>query len=297
MKKLVSYFITLLFLYSCSGGQKVSNDIITVSISPFKYFVEAIGGNDFKVNVMVPSGADPHIYEPVPGQITALSRSVAFISNGHLGFELTWLDRFYEVNSRMIKLSLGENIDLIEAEEHHDGGHNEGADPHYWISPGSARIIAVSVKSLLCRLKPGNTYKYESNFKNLSDTIDYFDKMATSLFSGYQGRSFMIFHPALGYIARDYGINQIAVEREGKEPTPSAMKELIDVARKENIRIIFIQKGFDTKNAGAIASEIGAELMEIDPLDENWPQSVSDILNSIHQSLEISRKSNNGKSF
>jgi len=289
MKKLIRLFFITLILYSCSGGQKGSNDIITVSISPFKYFVEAIGGSDFKVNVMVPAGADPHIYEPVPGQIAALRRSIAFISDGYLGFEITWLDRFYETNSRMIKLSLGENIDLIEAEEHNDGGHSEGADPHFWISPRSAKIIAESVKSLLISLRPENSGKYEINFKNLSDTIDYYDKKAIGLFSDYQGKSFMIFHPALGYLSRDYGINQISVEREGKEPTPSSLKELIDVARKENIRMILIQKGFDTKNAGAIASEIGAELQEIDPLDENWPRAVSDILSAIQKSLENSR--------
>ena len=289
MKKLIRLFIITIVLYSCSGGQKISNDIITVSISPFKYFVEAIGGSDFRVNVMVPAGADPHIYEPAPGQITALRRSVAFISDGYLGFEITWLDRFYETNSRMIKLSLGENIDLIEAEEHRAGDHSEGADPHFWISPGSAKIIAESVKSLLISLKPDSSDKYERNYRILADTIDYYDKKAVSLFSDYQGKSFMIFHPALGYLSRDYGINQVAVEQEGKEPTPSTMKELIDVARNENIRIILIQKGFDVKNAGAIASEIGAELYEIDPLDENWPQTVSDILNAIHKSLEKSR--------
>lgn len=290
MNKLIRYIVIALVLSSCSGSQKSSNDIITVSISPFRYFVETIGGSDFRINVMVPAGADPHIYEPVPEQIAVLSRSVAYISDGYLGFEITWLDRFYEANTRMIKLSLADKIKLIGPEEHPEGGHSEGADPHYWISPGCAKIIAGSVKSLLCNLKPENISKYERNFEILSDTIDYYDRIADSLLSGYRGKSFMIFHPALGYIARDYGINQISVESEGKEPTPSSMKDLIDVAKQENIRIIFIQKGFDTKNAGAIASEIGAELKEIDPLAENWPNSISEIISSIHQSFELSSK-------
>jgi zinc transport system substrate-binding protein len=288
MVKQIRNLFFILALWSCSGVQSGTGNIITVSISPFKFFVEAIGGSDFKVNVMVPSGADPHIYEPAPGQVAALSRSVAYISNGHLGFEITWLDRFYEANKKMKKLSLGKSIDLIESTEHDDDGHSEGADPHFWIAPRSAKIVAASVKELLCELKPERKSFYEQNFSSLSDTIDYYDKLATTLFSDCRGKSFMIYHPALGYLARDYNLNQISVETEGKEPNPSSMRDFIDKAGDENIRLIFIQKGFDTKNAGAIASEIGAELREIDPLDENWPQSVEEIITAMHESIEIS---------
>ena len=112
--------------------------IITVSIAPFKYFVEAIAGDDFTVNVMVPPGSDPHVYEPFPEQITKLRTSEAYISNGYLGFEMTWLDRFYETNTGMKKLNLGESIDPIESEHHHEGDNLEGADPHYWVSPKCA---------------------------------------------------------------------------------------------------------------------------------------------------------------
>jgi zinc transport system substrate-binding protein len=288
MVKHIRYLVFILVLWSCTGVHSGTDNIITVSISPFRYFVEAIGGSDFKVNVMVPSGADPHIYEPAPGQVTALSRSVAYISDGYLGFEITWLDRFYEASKGMKKLTLGRSIELIESAEHHAGEHSEGADPHFWIAPRSAKIIASSVKELLCELKPERRSVYEQNFSSLSDTIDYYDKLATSLFSEYKGKSFMIYHPALGYIARDYDLNQISVETEGKEPNPSSLRDFIDRAGNENIRIILVQKGFDTKNARAIASEIGAELKEIDPLDENWPQSVKDIITAIHESIKIS---------
>jgi zinc transport system substrate-binding protein len=110
------------------------------------------------------------------------------------------------------------------------------------------------------------------------------------MFAGFEGKSFMIFHPALGYLARDYGLNQIAVEKEGKEPSPSFMKDLIDMAKSRNIKVIFIQKGFDTKNAGEIASETGATLRPIDPLAEEWPKAVSDIIDAVHESLVKSSK-------
>lgn len=155
MKRILS-FIIIAFLVSCNrSGSNNENKIITVSISPLKYFVEAVRGNDFTVNVMVPPGASPHTYEPMPGQVIALSKSVAYISVGYLGFELTWLDRFFEVNSKMKKLSLADNQDLIRSEESPEGAgdhDHEGVDPHFWISPSSAKLIAGSVRDLLKEL-------------------------------------------------------------------------------------------------------------------------------------------------
>jgi zinc transport system substrate-binding protein len=203
---------------------------------------------------------------------------------------MTWLDRFYEANRRMKKLSLGNKINLIESEEHHEGEHTEGADPHYWVSPKEAMMIAESVRTLLTELKPEKKSEYEARFKILSDTIAAIDSLAARLFSEYRGGTFMIFHPALAYLARDYGLNQIAVENEGKEPTPSSMKNLIDMAGEKKIRVIFIQKGFDTKNAGAIASETGARLVPVDPLSEDWPGSMREIIYEVRNSLELSRK-------
>jgi zinc transport system substrate-binding protein len=278
-------------LISCnSQGNNSNKKTITVSIPPFKYFIEAIGSEDFNVNVMVPAGANPHIYEPIPGQIAALRKSVAFISDGYLGFEMTWLDRFYETNRSMKRLSLGDHIDLIKAVGHSDNGHIEGADPHYWVSPTCAMVMAISVKDLLCELKPENREKYEQNYSKLIETISVIDQKAKDLFSGLKGRSFMIFHPTLGYFARDYGLNQIAVENEGKEPTPSTLKDLIDNARSQNLKVIFVQKEYDTRNARAIASETGSVIETIDPLSENWPGSMMEIINEVHKSLVESMK-------
>jgi zinc transport system substrate-binding protein len=289
MKKVFQYFLLFLLVSCSSGHNQNKKDVITVSISPFRYFVKAIAGDDFDVNVMVPVSADPHVYEPAPNQITALSNSVAFISDGYLDFEITWLDRFFETNRKMKKVSLAEGIDLLKAEENHSHG-NIGADPHFWVSPKAAYPMALTVKSLLVSLRPENTEKYEKNFKALCDTIAMLDKKAVDLFSDHHDKPFMIFHPALAYIARDYHIVELAVEREGKEPSPSSMKALIDEARSKKIKIILIQKGFDTKNAGAIADETGATLRAIDPLGENWPAEVSDILDALHESLEKSSK-------
>jgi len=291
----IFYLLTIIFLASCShgGGAKDSETgekIITVSIAPFRYFIEAIGGDDFTVNVMVPSGANPHVYEPFPEQVYKLRKSVAYVSNGYLGFEITWLGRFYDINKRMKKLALSQNIEPVSSVHHHDGSHVEGADPHYWVSPKCAMIMAASVKDFLEELNPANKNKYEANYQNLLSVINGVDKKASDLFSGVKNRTFMIYHPNLGYLARDYGLEEISVEYEGKEPPPSRMKELIDRARTGNIRTIFVQREYDTKNAKAIAHEIGADVQIIDPLSGDWPGATTAIITGLYKSLSESSK-------
>jgi zinc transport system substrate-binding protein len=276
----------IVLLISCGRSTPLLRDpVISVSIAPFKYFIRQIGGDDFSVNVMVPPGADPHIYEPYPRQISYLRRSVAYVSNGFLGFEMTWLDRFYEANTRMKKLNIGDRINPIVAEHEHSGDHVEGADPHYWVSLRSAMIIAASVLDLLKELNPEKADDYESNYWRLAGRIEEADSIARGLFEGIDDKAFMIFHPTLGYLARDYGLEEISLEHEGKEPSPARMKELIDRARKENIGSIFIQREHDTRNARTIADEIGAEIVTIDPLSEDWLSATRYIIDALHKSF------------
>jgi len=285
MKRIFIILITVL-LASCGGQDRKENErIITVSIAPFKYFVEAIAGNDFSVNVMVPAGADPHVYEPVPEQINKLRNSSGYISNGYLGFEMNWLERFYETNKTMKKLCLGDNIDPIVSEHQHEGEHVEGADPHYWVSPVSAKIMAESVKNFLILLNPAQGQKYEENYSIFLTKIDELDKQSREKFSSLKRRSFMIYHPNFAYIARDYNLEEIPVEFEGKEPNPSRLREMIDHARLDSVKIIFLQREDDPKNANAIAKEIGAEVKIVDPLSEEWLSSTTYILDEIYNTL------------
>ena len=288
MKKILSVILLLVFI-SC--GRKVTEPdekIITVSIGPFKYFVEAIAGNEYAVNVMVPAGSNPHIYEPYPDQVARLKKSVAYISNGFLGFEMTWLDRFYEINREMKTLSLGEAIDPIKPEHHHDGEHVEGVDPHYWVSPECASRFTYSLKEFLADLNPGNRAVYEKRYEELSAKIRVIDEAMNELASISGGKGFMIYHPNLGYLARDYGFEEIPVANEGKEPSPARMKYLIDRAKSDGLKVIMVQKEYDTRNARAIASETGARVAVIDPLSEDWYSSELEL-------IEILKESFNGK--
>ena len=290
MRNIFYFLITCLTISCVSSTKDSDNKIITVSIAPFKYFVEEIAGNDFTVNVMVPAGADPHTYEPVPGQINKLRKSVGYISNGYLGFEMNWLDRFYETNPAMKKLALSDFIEPLVSQQHREGGHIEGADPHYWVSPKCALAIAGSVKQFLIGLNPAQKEKYESNYLQLISKIKAIDDKAMGMFSNVSVKSFMIYHPNLAYVARDYGLEEIPVEFEGKEPSPSRMRDLVDRARKDNLKTIFVQLEYDTKNAKALAEEIGAQIVLIDPLSENWQKSTTDIIEAVSKSLKESSK-------
>jgi zinc transport system substrate-binding protein len=291
MMKKTFALLAVLMILSCNRNSPVKEArIITVSIAPFEYFVKEIAGDDFSVNIMVPPGANPHIYEPYPDQIARLRKSVAYISNGYLGFEMTWLDRFYEMNKSMIRLSLGEGINPIEPEHEHESGHEEGADPHYWVSPKCAASMAVSVRDLVSRLNPQEKEKYVSRCSALLTSISELDKKAGELFSGFTGTPFMIYHPNLAYLARDYGLEEVAVEFEGKEPPPSRLKYLIDLARTKKINTIFVQREYDSKNAKAIADEIGAEVVVIDPLSVDWMKSTTEIVEGLHKSFTGGRE-------
>jgi len=285
MKRLFSLLL-LVSIISCGRENEPARKIITVSIAPFKYFVEGIGGKNFEVNVMVPAGANPHIYEPFPDQVNKLRKSVAYISDGYLGFEMTWLDRFYEMNRKMKKLSLGKVIDPIISEKHHEGNQTEGADPHYWVSPVCAFKMASAVRDLLIELDPGNREQYDLNYNILKEKIKEVDSHARELSLSGTKKAFMIYHPNLSYLARDYGLEEIAVEYEGKEPTPSRLVKLIDRAKKEKLNVILVQKEYDTKNARSIAGEAGARVVIIDPLSEDWYTSTTDIINALKNSFD-----------
>jgi zinc transport system substrate-binding protein len=284
--KRIYFFLIILLLVSCGRRNESESRIISVSIAPFRYFIEEISGGTFDVNVMVPAGASPHIYEPVPDQINKLRRSDAYVSNGFLGFEVTWLDRFYEINRDMKKISLADNINIIESEHHHEGEHSERADPHYWVSPLSAYKMASSVKELLIGLDPGNRKLFQENHDVLLRKISEVDSMARELSSPEGKRVFMIFHPTLGYLARDYGLEEISFEQEGKEPSPSMLMELIDRARKEDLKVILVQREYDVRNAQVVANATGAVIKVIDPLSEDWYSSTVEIIRVLKNSFE-----------
>jgi zinc transport system substrate-binding protein len=299
MKKYTIWVAALALAAVSCGTRNSSKDdrmTVTVTIPPFAWFVEQIGGDDFRVNVLLPPGADHHIWEPLPAQISSLSGSAAFIMNGQLSFEHAWMDRFRQVNPDMKVLDLSENIQLIGAEGPDDHAHNHGGpesgvddhahnhvgpDPHYWMSPVAARIMARDVRDFLAEIKPASAEQYEANLQAVNRKIAELDSTVRAALGDDPHRTVLIYHPALAYMGRDYGFEQVAFEDEGKSPSPARMKELIDIARENQIKIIFIQAEYDVRNAQSLSRETGARLVVINPMNPEWPEAVIEVAEAI----------------
>ncbi len=310
MKK-IPFWLVLIALVSVSCGQRSSvkdeTRVITVTIPPFAWFVEQIGGDDFNVNVLLPPGADHHIWEPLPAQISKLTGSEAFIMNGQLTFEHAWMGRFMQVNPGMKVLDLSRNIQLIgdeglrseglrseglkvggeEDAEHHDAdkeGHDHdhgGADPHYWMSPVAAGIMAQDIRDFLVELNPDSSVKYTTNLVAVNRKISEADSLLRDALASNPQGTVLIYHPALAYMGRDYGFEQVSFEDDGKNPSPARMKELIDLARDKKIKTIFIQAEYDVRNAESLSRETGARLVVINPMNPDWPAAVMEVAEAV----------------
>lgn len=280
-------YLLVLILFSCQPKQKESDLMVTVSILPQKYFVDQIAGDLIQVNVLVPPGSSPHNYSVLPSQMKALAKSKVWLQIGLLTFEEVWKDKFAEINKDLVLVNCSEGIDPIagsecEEEGHdHEMTHHEAYDPHIWVAPAEAKILAQHTFSALKTAFPEHTAIFETNYNRLTAKIDSLLEQIEEKLKPVTNRSILIFHPTLGYYARQYRLEQIPLELDGKEPSPKHMKLIVDQARKQNIRVVFIQKEFDAENALQLSREIGGEVMTIDPLDYNWEKQILDITEKI----------------
>lgn len=282
MKDYILLFLTFLFFVGCSTNGN-NTPTISVTIEPQRYFVEQIAGDNFKVNTIVPAGTSPETYDPTPSQMVALSKSILYFKVGYLGFENAWGETLAENNadvevvntSNEIILMDGENLDnIIGGHQHHEGHSHDGVDPHVWSSPKCALIMAENMLNALVMTDVENQKQYRENFKVLQTEMIETDKKIAALLDNSPVKSFIIYHPALTYFARDYNLTQYSIEFEGKNPSPQQLRVMIDFAKEEGIKTIFVQKGFDMKNAESLAKEVGASIHSIDPLSYNWSEEL-----------------------
>lgn len=279
--------------WSC-GESKDREKTISVSILPQRYFVERIAGDYVKVNVMIPPGANPAVSDLSTEQLKALHNSSVYFAVGYLPFEVGNLYPFLEKQEKHIRLiKQSEGMDLAEGACDHDHDHDHGDhdhagnfDPHVWMSPRYAGMMARTICEVLSEKFPEKKAEFEENFKRLKQEIDSIDAEARRIIPGKQNKTFLIYHPALTYLARDYGMEQIAIEDEGKEPNPTHLKSVIDTCRAKGIKIVFIQNQFDVANAKSIAKEIDGEVIAIDPLTPDWKKEMESLLQIIEQKME-----------
>ena len=271
MKKLI-YILTLFILSACGNTtQKSEKPILTVTLEPLRYFTEAIAGNNYEVVSMVPKGSSPESYDPTPQQLVNLSKSQAYFRIGYIGFEQAWMKKLEAncPNMKVYNTSIG--IDLIRDKGHWHGDHfhEGGVEPHVWNSTQNALIIADNIYQALCELDSTHQEDYQKRLDVLKQTIRQTDANVRTLVENADS-TFLIYHPALSYFARDYGLKQVSIEEGGKEPSPAQLKALIETCRNENVHTIFVQQEFDQRNAQLIANELGVNIVSINPLSYDW---------------------------
>ncbi len=249
---------------------------VTVSIPPQQWLVERIGVERVEVASLIGPGDSPATFQPSDAQVTSLMRSDIFFSIGVPYENGRWLQavkstgRVSIVDSRL-------GIDLRPVSSSPEGfslGHVEssrgdlrsGLDPHIWLSPRLLRIQADSVTKALQRRDPESTDYFEENRAQLDADLDRLDRHLASKLEPYRGRGFLMFHPSWGYFASDYGLRQLAIEVEGKDPTDDELTEIQSIARDLGTQVVFVQPQIHSRAAEAVARAIGAKVVEIDPL-------------------------------
>ena len=273
---------------------------VFVSILPQKYFVEKIGGDRVDVRVMVEPGASPHTYEPKPGQMAALSKTRLYFAIG-VTFEKIWLKRISAASPKMKVVHTDRGIEKRQMAAHHhhhheggESGHGErhhphdhhGLDPHVWLSPPLVKIQARNILAALQEADSANRDIYEDNYRGFITGVDRLDARLRSMFAGKEGFRFMVFHPAWGYFADAYGLEQVPIEIEGKDPKPAQLKNLIEHARKEGINVVFVQPQFSARSARVVASEINGQVVFADPLAEDWTGNLLDVADRFQSALK-----------
>jgi zinc transport system substrate-binding protein len=293
----VSFFLVTFTMIACASAEKIP---VFVSIAPQKYFVRQIGKDLVEIQVMVEPGASPHTYEPKPRQMAELSKARAYFAVG-VSFEAVWLPKIAAANPKMTVVHTDQGIKKIPmtahrheaadekhkteeaaaqaiqataAKRHHE---DEGGDPHIWLSPKLVKIQARTIMAALQRLDPAHAAEYESNYRAFIAAVDALDVHLKNSFAERSGLQFMVFHPSWGYFARDYGLTEIAVEIEGKDPKPAQLRNLIEHARQNNIHVIFVQPQFSVKSAKLVAREINGRVLFADPLAEAWSDNLRDV--------------------
>ena len=275
MKKQI-YLLALLILCACGNpSRNQDKPTLTVTLEPLRYFAEAIAGEHYEVVSMVPKGSSPESYDPTPQQLVDLSRSQAYLRIGYIGFEQAWMKKLEANAPDMSVFDTSHGVDLIKGEGHWHGDHfhEGGVEPHIWNSTRNAIIIAENIYTALCKLDAAHQEEYKNRLDSLKETIIQTDEKVRTLLE-HADSTFLIYHPALSYFARDYGLKQVSIEEGGKEPSPAQLKALIETCRKEKAHVIFVQQEFDQRNAQLIADELGVNVVSINPLSYNWAEEM-----------------------
>ncbi len=268
MKKALFFCFSILISSIISGpaAGDASRIKAFVSILPQAYFVERVGGSQVEVEVLVGPGQSPATYEPSPKQIARLGEAAVYFRIG-TPFEKGFIDKLKDtyknleivdtrkgVSLRYFKRSKGESV----------------PDPHIWLDPARVKIQAATICEALTRVAPDHRTSFENNLQSFQRDLDRVDKEIAETLAPLKGSRFYVFHPAFGYFGDRYGLEQVAVEIEGKQPSPKQLSHLINKARSEGVKVIFVQPQYAKKDAETIAREIGGAVVPMNPLPRDY---------------------------
>ena len=261
---------------------------VFVSILPQAYFVERIGAERLSVEVMVKPGQDPHTFEPTPQQMARLAEAAAFFRIG-AEFENSLIPRIESTMEGLVVVDCRKDIRLRQMDAHEAEGHEgvgyEGTDPHIWLSVRNAVRIAGTMHEALVRLDPAGKEIYDRGYHGLVEDLEALDRRIAEILAPVEGKPFFVFHPSFGYFADDYGLEQIAVQTGGAEPSARQLARLIEEARSSEVRVIFVQPQFSRKSAEAIAAEIDGAVVPIDPLARDYIENLEKMARAVEEGL------------
>jgi len=277
MKKTVSIFLFVLavvFLYSKS--------VVAVSIVPQETFVKKVGGDNVEVITMIPPGYSPANYAPTPRELMQFSDAEIYFTLGVPTEKVNILPEVESFNEDMKIVSLQDEVEKIYPARYFSP---ETRDPHIWMSPKRAIVMVDTIQKELSALDPQNEEYYKSNAEKYKNELAQLDEQLKEITENMSNRTFFIFHPALGYFADDYNLNMYALEKGGKDATPKTLQEMIDIAKKENIKVIFYQAEIDSKQTAAFAEEIGGKSLKVNPLSADYISNLENIAETFSQEL------------
>jgi zinc transport system substrate-binding protein len=268
---------------SCSPGRDApppDRIPVVTSIAPHAWLIRAVGGDRVAVTVLVPPGADPHTFEPLPSDMRTVSEAQVYFTAG-LPFEDAWLERISGSCPGLSVVSLQSGLPLVPVEGH--GTHGAGdpsethMDPHTWMSPELVKQQVLVVERTLASLDPSSSSSFHDLGSSLEEDIDSLQVRMHAVLDPLSQRAFLVLHPSYGYFADEFGLEQIAIEVDGSEPTPSEMAAIASVARERSLGFVIASPQFSTRTAEALATELGIPVVIHDPLRGDWMAGMEDL--------------------
>jgi zinc transport system substrate-binding protein len=290
-KKRLSIVIVILFIaagvlgyfgyQNLNTGNSNGKIDVAVSIGPEVQWVNAVGGDKVNVTLMVPPNADPHTYEPLPGQLKQISNAKMYFEIGSpLEFETNYMNKIEAANPNMLIVNCSEGVTLIPNTAENE---SETMDPHDWNDPKNAEIMVNNIYLSLVKEDPADQAYFEKNRDNYEAQLEALDNYTTQTLKDKNGTQILIFHPAFGYYAKDYNLTQVAVMINDEEPSPQRIALLLNIAKEDNITVMYNEPQYDPSYMQSIASQVNGRVITVNDLDPNYLQNMKNTADAFAQ--------------